>query len=138
MLLLEPSRLAEPGREALSRFEGELRGAEIPVIRRELPELEDPSAALERESREQPSVFACTVDAQGSVVSRGGALFAVSGTAARLLYGAVPAYREFASALCAVPGVFAGGTAPPDCVDRVLFALEEAVGASAQIPRCRR
>jgi peptidoglycan hydrolase-like protein with peptidoglycan-binding domain len=31
----------------------------------------------------------------GAVVSRGGQLFAVSGTSVRLVYGAVPAYRDF-------------------------------------------
>jgi hypothetical protein len=44
---------------------------------------------------ELPGGILTSVNTPGSVVSRGGALFSVSGTAARLLYGAVPAYREF-------------------------------------------
>jgi peptidoglycan hydrolase-like protein with peptidoglycan-binding domain len=39
------------------------------------------------------------VAAPGSVVSRGGVLFAVSGTAARLLYGTLPAYRDFGTGM---------------------------------------
>ncbi|MBO0871378.1 MAG: peptidoglycan-binding protein [Micromonosporaceae bacterium] len=45
------------------------------------------------------------VAAPGSVVRRGGALFAVAGTTARLLYGALPAYRDFGAGMTDGPDV---------------------------------
>jgi peptidoglycan hydrolase-like protein with peptidoglycan-binding domain len=46
-----------------------------------------------------PGGILTSVATPGSVISRGGVLFAVSGTAARLLYGGLPAYREFGSGM---------------------------------------
>jgi len=46
-----------------------------------------------------PGGILTSAAAPGSVVSRGGALFAVSGTTARLLYGTTPAYRDFAAGM---------------------------------------
>jgi hypothetical protein len=68
VLLLEPATLDALGREALSRLEGELRGAEFAVVRRELASEVDPRQALERESREQLSAFAFALAARGSVL----------------------------------------------------------------------
>jgi peptidoglycan hydrolase-like protein with peptidoglycan-binding domain len=45
------------------------------------------------------------VTGPGAVVSRGGQLFAVSGTSARLLYGAVPGYRDFTAEMTDGPDV---------------------------------
>jgi peptidoglycan hydrolase-like protein with peptidoglycan-binding domain len=52
-----------------------------------------------------PPGILTAVAAAGSVISRGGQLFAVSGTSARLLYGAVPAYRDFITGMTDGPDV---------------------------------
>jgi peptidoglycan hydrolase-like protein with peptidoglycan-binding domain len=46
-----------------------------------------------------PAGIVTSAAAAGTEVKRGGTLFAVSGTPAVLLYGAVPAYREFATGM---------------------------------------
>jgi peptidoglycan hydrolase-like protein with peptidoglycan-binding domain len=52
-----------------------------------------------------PSGILIAVAGPGAVVSRGGQLFAVSGTSARLLYGTEPAYRDFATGMTDGPDV---------------------------------
>lgn len=52
-----------------------------------------------------PPGILTAVAAPDAVVSRGGQLFAVSGTSARLLYGPVPAYRDFATGMTDGPDV---------------------------------
>jgi hypothetical protein len=77
---LQPATLDGLEREAISRLEGELRGAEFLVIRRELPAEADPSQVLERESRQLLSTFAFALAAQGPLLR----LWAYDGVAHRL------------------------------------------------------
>ncbi len=52
-----------------------------------------------------PPGILTAVAGPGAVVSRGGQLFAVSDTSARLLYGAEPAYRDFTAGMADGPDV---------------------------------
>ena len=52
-----------------------------------------------------PAGILTAVAEPGAVVSQGGQLFAVSGTPARLLYGGLPAYRDFAVGMTDGPDV---------------------------------
>jgi hypothetical protein len=80
VLLLQPASPGGLEREALCRLEGELRGAEFAVIRREWSTAADPGQLLERESRELVSAFAFALAAQGSVLR----LWAYDGVTHRL------------------------------------------------------
>lgn len=66
VLLLEPAALDGLALEALARLEGELRAAELTVLRRPLASDTELGPALERESRAQLAVFAFALAAQGA------------------------------------------------------------------------
>ena len=56
-------------------------------------------------SNQLPPGILTVVAGAGAVVSRGGQLFAVSDTSARLLYGGLPAYRDFTTGMTDGPDV---------------------------------